>query len=171
MLDVGAHIGTTMLPYSRLFNRVDGYEPNKATYNLCLQNISHNKVTNCKVENSAILDRIITGKSVPHSTSNDGCIFFKEDRTGEVTSKVLDNDPTLQEVDFIKIDTEGAELLVIKSALNIIKKCKPLIQAEMNGLSERNFNIPASELLTLLSDLGYSCIPNTDFFMHREYLF
>ena len=169
MIDVGAHIGSTMLPYSRLFKNVYGFEPNRDTFKLCLQNIQYNNVTNCKVENCAIMDRIVTGKSVSHNTCNDGCIYFKEDPSGNVGSKILDEDPTLSEVDYIKIDTEGAEILVIKSALTLIKTWKPLIQAEINGLSERNFNIPSSDLSSLLHDLGYVRIPTTDFFMHSDY--
>lgn len=173
MLDVGAHIGTTMLPYSRIFSKVYGFEPNRESYELCLKNIKSNNVEHCYVENCAILNRKTIGITMPHSEYNSGCFYFKEDITNgdSVPTKILDEDERFVDVDFIKIDTEGAELYVIQSAINIITKYKPLIQAEMNGLCEKNFEIPTSTLLDLMTNLGYINIPGTDFFYHNEYQF
>jgi len=170
MIDVGAHIGTTALPYSRIFSRVIGYEPTKENYDFCVQNITHNDVTNVFVENCAILDRHVQGTPTFHNADNTGCIFFKEDTTGTIATKILDEEG-LSEVDFIKIDTEGAEVFVIRSALQLITKWKPLIQAELCGLSEKNFNVAASDLLELLRSLGYRNLEGTDFFIHSEFLF
>jgi FkbM family methyltransferase len=172
MIDVGAHIGTTMLPYSRIFKSVYGFEPNRESYDFCVINIEYNSVKNCYVENCAIMNKKIKGKSVQHNNCNTGCFYFVEDENDNgVATKILDEDERLTEVDFIKIDTEGAELSVISSALNIIKKWKPLIQAEINGLSEKNFNIPKENLIETLTNLGYVNISNTDFFYHKDYVF
>jgi len=170
MIDVGAHIGTTALPYSRIFQHVIGYEPTKENYNFCVQNIAHNGVTNVRVENCAILDRHIQGTPTYHNTDNTGCIFFKEDTTGTITTKILDEEG-LSEVDFIKIDTEGAEVFVLRSALQLITTWKPLIQVEQCGLSEKNFGVSASSLLELLGSLGYRNLEGTDFFIHSEFPF
>jgi FkbM family methyltransferase len=170
MLDVGAHIGTTMLPYSRLFKQVYGFEPNRENYNLCVKNIFHNHITNCWVSNCFVLDRKTLGIPLQHNTVNSGCYYFQESLdTDAVPSKVLDEEERHVDVDFIKIDTEGAEWYVINGATKLITKYKPLIQAEINGLSERNFSIPKENLLSLLDSLGYQQIPNTDFFYHRDF--
>jgi FkbM family methyltransferase len=173
ILDIGAHIGTTMLPYSRIFKTVYGFEPNKESYDLCVKNISHNNVKNCYVENCAILNKKTFGIPIQHHTCNTGCFYFKEDTSNinSVPSKILDEDERLVDVDFIKIDTEGAEYYVILGAIDIIKKYKPLICAEINGLSERNFGIPKMILIELLKSLGYDNLSGTDFFMHNEYKF
>jgi FkbM family methyltransferase len=170
MIDVGAHIGTTMLPYSRLFSKIYGFEPNKESFDFCLKNIEYNNIKNCSVENCAILNRKIVGIPVQHNTCNSGCFYFKEDNTG-VPSKILDEDDRFIDVDFIKIDTEGAEYYVMLGALDIIKKYKPLIQAEMNGLCEKNFGIPSFVLIEFLTSLGYNNISGTDFFFHNDYTF
>lgn len=173
MVDIGAHIGTTMLPYSRIFSSVYGFEPNKESYELCVKNIKHNNSTNCFIENVAISNKRTTGIPVQHSYCNTGCFYFKEDNTSEntIATKILDEDTRMIDVDFIKIDTEGAEYYVILGALTIIKTYKPLIQAEMNGLSERNFGIPQTMLLDFMNQLGYSNIHGTDFFYHKDYIF
>jgi FkbM family methyltransferase len=173
MLDIGAHIGSTMLPYSRLFQQVYGFEPNRESYNFCIKNIYHNNVTNCWVENCFVLDRKTLGVPVQHNTINTGCFYFKEDKNAEspIPSKVLDEDSRYSNIDFIKIDTEGAEWYVLNGAINLIQKWKPLIQAEINGLSEQNFGISRESLLNLFDSLDYQQIPETDFFCHKDYLF
>ena len=173
MIDVGGHIGSTMLPYSRLFSQVYGFEPNIESYNFCVKNINYNNITNCSIENCAILNKRVFGQPVQHNSCNSGCFYFKEDSSliNGVQSKILDEDSRLIDVDFIKVDTEGAEYYVIESALNIIKKYKPLIQVEMNGLNEKNFNISTSELTNLLSSLDYNNISGTEFFYHSEFQF
>lgn len=170
MLDVGAHIGTTMLPYSRLFSQVYGFEPHKENYEFCVKNINYNKVKNCIVENCAILNKKTFGTSKQHNNCNSGCFYFEENETG-IESKVLDEDERFKNIDFIKIDTEGAEYFVILGALNIIKTYKPLLQVEKNGLCEKNFNIQTSQLLELLDSLNYVNIEGTEFFYNKDYPF
>lgn len=164
-VDVGLHIGTTILPYSKLFKNAYGYEPNKVSYQLALANIKLNDATNCHIKNCAVLDRYIRGTSISHSNGNSGCYFFKEDPLSDIESIRLDDDPRLVDVDFIKIDTEGSELLVLKGAINILTKYKPLLQIEINGLSETNFGISQESILTFLSSLNYKAVPNTEFFI------
>lgn len=173
MIDVGAHIGTTMLPYSRIFKEVYGFEPNQESYELCLKNIIYNNVNNCYIENCAILDRNTRGISIQHHPCNTGCFYFKEDTSNNdsIPTKILDQDSRLVDVDFIKVDTEGAEWYVLMGAIEIIKKYKPLIQAEINGLSQQNFGISESNLIDFLSEHGYTRISGTDFFNHKDYPF
>lgn len=174
MLDIGAHIGSTMLPYSKLFSNVIGFEPNKKNYNFCVKNLEFNKATNCSIENCAIFNRKFTGTTVQHNNCNSGCFYFKENTNNIdeiIETKILDDDEKINNVDFIKIDTEGAEYFVILGALEIIKKYKPLIQAEINGLCQKNFNISEETLLKLLKSLNYKRIEKTDFFYHIDYDF
>lgn len=173
MLDIGAHIGTTMIPYSRFFSKVYGFEPNLESYNFCVKNIEFNNAKNCSVENCAILNKKTVGVPVQHNTCNSGCYFFKEDVTTNagIQSKVLDEDDRFVDVDFIKIDTEGSEYYVILGAIEIIKKYKPLIQVEMNGLCEKNFGIPVKVLLELMNSLGYRQLEGTEFFYHNDFPF
>lgn len=58
------------------------------------------------------------------------------------------------DVDFLKLDVEGYELFALQGSVETIKRCKPAIMVEMNGLSER-YGYSDDELRTYLSDLGY----------------
>jgi FkbM family methyltransferase len=63
--------------------------------------------------------------------------------------------PADRRVDFIKIDVEGAEALVLEGAIGILKRDRPLIVFEHGpGASER-YGVSSAELYTLLTDTGY----------------
>jgi len=168
-IDIGAHQGTTMLPYSKLFKNVFGYEPNKTSFDICLKNLELNSSKNCSVKNNAVLDRIITGVSIMHAGGNSGCYYFKEDASSSVSSIILDKE-NIVDVDFMKIDTEGSELYVLKGAKELITKYKPLLQVELIGLSERHFGIKSSETIDFLDKIGYKQMDNTEFFQHLDTL-
>ena len=61
------------------------------------------------------------------------CFFFKDFTNGITLDKFLEKNKKIKKIDFIKIDTEGHELEVLKGAEKTIKKFKPnFIQLEFN---------------------------------------
>ncbi|MDB9860878.1 FkbM family methyltransferase [Amylibacter sp.] len=153
-VDVGAHIGTTILPYSRLFHSTYGYEPNTGLFLFLKHNIFTNNIKNVTVKNKAVLNRKFKGNIKRHSITTSGCYFFEEDESGDIEAVSLDNEQ-LKNVDFLKVDTEGSEFLVLKGAEKLIKKYKPLIMMEINGMSEKNFGIASERIFELMNGLGY----------------
>ena len=55
------------------------------------------------------------------------------------------------DVDFIKIDTEGNELDVLRGSINTIKKCKPIIYYEDKGNTDEYIG----EVKSFFKKLGY----------------
>ncbi len=167
-LDIGAHFGTTMLPFSKFFNRVVGFEGNTENYNLCYRNIENNKEaiskynTECMVKNVAVSDKLCSGDMIIHG-GNSGCFYFKENQDGKIKTIRIDDETfsengkydSLGKIDFIKIDTEGSELSVLKSAENTLKIHKPFLQVETNECSEKFFGISTQEIHDYLFSLGY----------------
>lgn len=154
-IDVGAHIGTTILPYSKIFTRIIGYEP--FNYDYLEKNIKLNNIQNVEINKCAIYEHNCKGDILKHG-SNSGCYYFKENEAGQISCESLDNEmknKNIENVDFLKIDTEGSELFILKGGLELIKKYKPFIQLECNGLSEKLYNIKEQEIREFLSNLGY----------------
>lgn len=56
----------------------------------------------------------------------------------------------IEKIDFIKIDVEGYENLVLDNMQKTIKKHKPLIQSELSGTENRN------KCISILQNLGYN---------------
>lgn len=89
---------------------------------------------------------------------NSGCYYITKDTNGSIQCKTLDSecqDKKITDVDFLKIDTEGSELMVLQGAEKTIKKWYPFIQIESNGLSEKLYHIKHSDIESFLQKKGY----------------
>lgn len=154
-LDIGGHIGTTSLPYSRLFSSVYVYEPNKSNFNSLLKNIEFNNCTNIIAKNIGVLNTNTKGKIIKHG-KNSGCFYLKESNEKDAITMIkLDDENISGQVDFIKVDTEGSELYVLEGAKNLIIKYKPLIQVETNNSSKKFFNYEKKKIFDFLFEIGY----------------
>jgi len=162
-IDIGGHIGTTALPYSRLFKEVLVYEPNKKNYNYLINNIKRNNIKNVNAKNYGIFNKSMKAKIVKHG-SNSGCYYIKETddnnllNNDEINVVKLDDEKIETKVDFIKIDTEGSELFVLKGAIELIKKNKPLIQIETNNCSNKYFGYDKKEIYNFMKKLNYKIL-------------
>ena len=152
-VDVGAHIGTTIAPYSRMFTTLVGFEPNPETFELLTENIRHNNIQ-CRIESCGLYSHPCRGYVRQHAGGNSGCFYFQEDPSGPIDCKTLDQYGFV-DVDFLKIDTEGSELYVLKGAEQTIRKYKPLIQVECNFLSDSLYGIQTATLIDYLASIGY----------------
>lgn len=156
-IDIGAHIGTTIMPYSKMFNRIIGYDPCCDNFELLKKNVEINKINHCEIYNYGIYKHSCRGTVYLHGC-NSGCYYFKEEENGMMTCKTLDEemeDLQLENVDFIKMDTEGCELFVMQGGAKLLKKWKPFIQFESNHLSEKLYGISENDVVCYLKNLGY----------------
>jgi FkbM family methyltransferase len=152
-VDVGAHIGTTIAPYSRMYETCVGFEANPEMVELLRTNLDQNKIS-CQVEPVALSDCPSRGNVRQHG-ANSGCFFVEEHPAGSVECRPLDS-YGFTDVDFLKIDVEGAELAVLKGAEQTIRASKPLIQVECNGMSDRLFGVSQEQIVAYLQSLGYA---------------
>jgi FkbM family methyltransferase len=138
---------------------VISFEPNKESYNYFVENITLNNVENITLYNKGVYNKSTFCKVVQHGVNtNTGCFYIKEcnkndDESIEVIK--LDDLDINDNVDFIKINTEGSELQVLEGASNLINKYKPLIQVETNHCSYKYF--------------GYRKDKIYDFMKHHDY--
>ena len=158
-IDVGGHVGTTSLPYSRLFAEVIAFEPNPVSYDLFKKNIEINNITNIQVYNKGIYNKNTDCVITKHG-SNSGCYYIKESSNseGNIPTIRLDDITCDKPVDFIKIDTEGSELFVLQGGYNLISENKPLINVETNGCSEKYFGYNKERIFEFLNSLDYKVL-------------
>lgn len=105
------------------------------------------------------------GDIVQHAGGNSGCFYFVKRVNGPILCKRLDDEcerRKIENVDFIKLDTEGCELLILKNGINTILKNKPLIQVEVNTTEMDLFHIENKDTINFLLDLGYRIFDHTD---------
>jgi FkbM family methyltransferase len=164
-IDVGAHIGTTILPYSRFYSEIHGYEPNTENFEYLSQNVKQLRV-HPRISRTALSSISTTGKMVKHSGGNSGCFYFQQDDTGDVICETLDIEAqanSIQDIDFIKIDAEGMEVEILKGAEQTIRKYKPLIQFQTNILAKTIYGFGRRDGgADYLRELGYIDFDTSD---------
>jgi FkbM family methyltransferase len=176
ILDIGGHIGTHTILYSRLLNcRIIAFEPQKRIYELLQKNVHDNQLTNCTLHNCAVghtnirttlSDTLYDGYNCKieydvNKILNYGGIGLGEN--GEQVNMITIDSLNLDKCDYIKIDIEGAEILALMGAESTIHKFKPLIwfectdktvSDEMKKSMDINFEIP--NIIDYLTKFGYS---------------
>jgi FkbM family methyltransferase len=101
----------------------------------------------------------------------------KYDKAGEVDTQItvqtdlLDNlIPENIQIDFIKIDVEGAELFVLEGAINTIRRCKPVIVFE-HGLGASEFyDATPEKVYMLLTSCGLHIALMESWLLNGNYL-
>jgi FkbM family methyltransferase len=164
-VDIGAHKGEVldiMLKYASAGTHY-AFEPIPAMYLALKEKYSAN--ANSHISDIALSDTkgTSTFNFVISNPSYSGLIKRKYDRQNEedtvieVKTDLLDNVlPPDYKVDLMKIDVEGGEYLVMKGALNTIKKYKPVIIFEHGlGASDCYGSTPV-QVYELLTGCGLS---------------
>lgn len=72
-----------------------------------------------------------------------------------VTLDYVVEDQRLGQVDFVKVDVEGAERLVIRGFLKGLRMFKPVLVLELCSRWSKDFGYQPAELLRMLQELGY----------------
>jgi FkbM family methyltransferase len=164
-IDVGTHIGSTIIPYSRIFEKVIGFEPHSENYSYAKHNIRLNSIQNATVYPYGLFHTACKGMMIMNNGNNSGCYYFSpNDREtgekGETECKKLDDILGIENVDFMKIDVHGSELLVLEGSREILLKWKPLIQIETNIHSKNIYGIEKERTIDFLLNLGYQYFDN-----------
>jgi len=162
-IDVGAHLGYLTLVLSRMVGhsgRVVSFEPVPENFRALQENIRLNKATNVDLHNTAISDSsgAISIACVAQQTFSWTPSAVSQNSADNLNT-IICNSVTLDDFlagtpripRLIKIDVEGAELLVLRGAIRILETCGPILYLEIH-----NWGSPASaEVLRFLEERGY----------------
>jgi len=166
ILDIGGHVGYHSMAYNKINNscKIKTFEPQREIYNLLNFNIQQNNIDNVEVYNLAVGHK--NGNITLSDTVTDGpnanmnfeygegfeCNFggLSIGKGKNNVEMVTVDSLNLLSLDYIKIDVEGAESLVLMGAKETITKYKPIICFEYNHkqLSPE-----------YLSDIGFESLP------------
>lgn len=151
IFDVGANIGLYTICYSKIYNEFNIYafEPVPKNFKALSSNIKKNKLKNIELNQFGLLDKKkdinigIPDHQVHErykKNINDGLYsIFATKKNFKIKAIPLDyfiKKKKIKKIDFIKIDVEGAESLVLKGGMQTIRKYKPIIQIEYNDLTK-----------------------------------
>lgn len=175
VLEAGTHIGTHSILLSQLCSKIFLFEPLKSSFLLLKENLNLNNCQNAVVYNMALGERQKSTEFSWITDNNVGASGLKDNPMGDygsgtgVSVQVTTIDHlNLEKLDFVKLDAEGYEPLIIQGAMATIRRFKPIITLECwkdhNGHSDLNHT---ANLYQDLLSLGY----NLRQIEHSDYLF
>lgn len=158
--DVGANIGFNAIIASMIVGdtgKVYAFEPEQANYDLLLENIKLNNITNivpvkCAVMHENKISTIFKSKTNYGDHIVDLPVDFQSDmhvNSGDITSITLDSfvqnisQSELQKLTLIKIDTQGSDIKVLEGAATLINTYKPhiIIEYAPNYLRAQGYSV------------------------------
>jgi FkbM family methyltransferase len=163
-IDVGSHVGFWTKELALNFNHVFCFEPIADVRECFYRNVSNNNLTlfpfGLGSENKKI--------NVLYDPKNTGQTHADVKGNIEIEIKKLDDyQLQINKIDFIKIDSEGYELEVIKGASKIIERDKPFINLEIKNKVLIKQNLNTQDIQKYMQSINYKLSLITVF----EYLF
>ena len=168
VFDIGANIGFFSLSVLKKYPNatIYAFEPGPHQFALFEETILRNQLKEkIKLFQVALGNSNGSAEFRIHSSedaSGDG--FIDTERSGK-TKKIivscftldywLINNPEIECVNLLKMDTEGSEFWILNGSSEFFKKFKPIIIMEIYPMNIRNYPFELSDLLNRIADLGY----------------
>jgi len=167
IIDCGSHIGMSILYFKKLYPKAQiiGFEPNPDNFKILQKNIAENNITNVQLINAALSSRkgtaeLKTSKDKDEPWTWGDTIIDNLRGDDSIHRKVTVPTVKLSEyitgpVDFMKIDVEGAEQIIlneIKDRMQLIAKLDLEFHDTPTGRHVNSFD----SVIKLLQDGGFT---------------
>jgi FkbM family methyltransferase len=150
-IDIGANVGYYARLLEHNFRRIIAVEADPVIFGYLKRNC--HSCRNCKIINAAVADSNGVALLHEHPRNPGGSsvaygVDWKAVKVRKISmSTLLENEP---EADLVKVDVEGAELMVLKGAAPVMSKIR-------SWIIERHDTVPANGLVTWMKRYGYTC--------------
>lgn len=136
-VDIGCWIGPTVLFGCQLAKHCYAVEPDPKAFIMLNENLALNNFQNVSAYEMAIADHNGKLKIGVFGTFGDSCTSFISG-SGAIPVPCLTMEEffirnNIDDCNFIKIDTEGAEFLILPPAMNFLKSFKPTVQIALHS--------------------------------------
>jgi FkbM family methyltransferase len=173
VLDIGANLGWFTVQMAKLVGpcgHVASFEPRADLFHYLSRTVHENKLKNVSLHNCALGDRVgeaelrwpADGVNPGGTQLNVTALVSSHMRYQKTLMRVLDEEIS-DEVNFIKIDVEGAEKLVFSGATRILTESRPIIMSELSPDSLHQVsNVAFHEYMAFLKAIGYKAYQLTE---------
>lgn len=169
---LGGHIGTLVIPLSKLCKEIIVFEANPKSFELLNKNLQLNNIQNVKTYNKAVNHEQKPIKFLVSKHNSGGSkrlpvipsTGYLYDKPNEIVvdSVVLDNFIKVKSFDLIFVDIEGSEYFAFKGMQKIFKQSRVLITEFMPHHLKNVASISALDFwMTLSPHFNYLYIPKT----------
>jgi len=169
--DIGANVGVFSVAAGKTMEALQGaiyaFEPCPATFAVLEKNLQENELAGVHAHGLAVSERSGEASLYVNAAMKDGLNSLEDPSHGdaEVVGRVAVRVTTLDEfivehdipgVDVMKVDVEGAELLVFRGARGLLaREDAPLILYEGYSWCTAGFHYHPVEIMWLLEAMGY----------------
>ena len=151
-IDIGAHVGFWLRDMCKQFKHVYAFEPIEEVRQCLAKNVSAENYSTYSVGLGAKNENL----KVNYNPAETGNTHASKDGNQTITIRKLD-DMNLPKIDYIKVDTEGFEIEVLKGGEKLIKEYKPFVHVEVKGkVLVKDLNLLISPYFSLIGYLGNS---------------
>ena len=166
VIDVGAQLGLMTKLFSDLVGengRVHSFEPTPTTFALLnetvhlnhLSNVVTNQMAVCEVSGTAGFSISGIDADAGNTLSTDRSLNRKEITINTISIDDYMASKKTPKIDFIKIDAEGAEYLVLLGATSAMKNDRPFINLALHPISIKNMGHSLEQIYDLVQERGY----------------
>lgn len=165
VFDVGANVGIVTLPLARAAGaagHLHAFEPHPALRARLIENCALNNLRQVTVSAYALGSEPGSFPLYASTDANQGTGSLRrmsaQTEEIDVTVTTLDAyvaEQNIERLDVIKIDTEGADLDVLRGAVCSLERFKPAIYVEVSPEHLKAFGATPSSLYDFLTGLGY----------------
>src|SRR5688572_24560613 len=143
-IDIGAHVGTWTLNLAPYFERVFAFEPDRRSHATLRKNLERNGITNVEIIPAAVSNKTGTARmyfyaSPSSNTMMDPGRCLRADpyeSFAPVPTVSLDEfvaERGITDLDFLKVDAEAAEMLILEGGQKTLSEQRPDFFIEMHG--------------------------------------
>lgn len=162
VFDVGAFHGLLSMWFAQSAKQVYAFEPTSANRQRLTENILLNGLQNVSVQPYGLgsrdgLTSISYSPLMPGGAAITGANGYTDVIREEIEVRRLDV-CSLPNPDLIKIDTEGAELDVLRGALRLLREHHPALYIEMHGETMIQKRAKVRAIVEFLKVIGYGSI-------------
>ena len=127
-IDIGAHVGFWLRDMCKQFKHVYAFEPIEEVRQCLAKNVGAENYSTYSFGLGAKNENL----KVNYNPDETGNTHASKDGNQTITIRKLD-DMNLPKIDYIKVDTEGFEIEVLKGGEKLIKEYKPFVHVEVKG--------------------------------------
>ncbi|HUC80407.1 MAG TPA: FkbM family methyltransferase [Flavisolibacter sp.] len=154
IIDCGSNIGLSVLYFKKIYpdSRIIGFEPDEGNYALLKKNLEVNHLAGVDIKRSAVW---IDNNNISFTKAETEASHISSDSTGALVKAERLNDllESLNEVDFLKMDIEGAEWQVVHDCASNLRKVKTFFLEYHGKVNETD---KLTSLLQIVRESGFN---------------
>ncbi len=161
VMEIGANIGITATAIAKVIGdggHLYAFEPVREYYAVLISNLYRNGITNVSAYNLAASNHTGRITFYKREGGSSGVVPAKGGEKLWVEAITISEFFIVEEIkriDFLNIDCEGSELLVLQGTQNVLEKHAPQILCEIHHEFLKELGQSEDEIIRYLCDLGY----------------